>query len=100
MVGVSATTLSAFGAVSGQTAREMAEGALRFSQAQISAAITGIAGPTGGTADKPVGTVYFAWAGVNLKTTVQKIILTGNRIEIREKSIATALAGLLKILSG
>jgi nicotinamide-nucleotide amidase len=99
MVGVREITLDTFGAVSAETATEMAEGGLRFSQAQISVAITGIAGPSGGTPDKPVGTVHFAWAGINFETILKKALLTGNRTEIREKSIAIALDGLLRILS-
>lgn len=99
MVGVSLATLNSFGAVSAETAREMAEGALRFSQAQISVAITGIAGPTGGTPDKPIGTVHFAWAGINFETIVKKVLLTGTRTDIREKSIEIALEGLLQILT-
>lgn len=99
MLGVRNATIDAFGAVSEQTAIEMAEGALRHSQAQVSVAITGIAGPTGGTPYKPVGTVCFAWAGLNLKTKSILTVLNGDRADIREKSIIVALTELLKILA-
>src|SRR5262245_11705546 len=84
MLDVSSATLNTYGAVSEQTVREMAEGALRHSQAQISIAITGIAGPTGGTREKPVGTVWFGWTGVNIATQAKMMILTGTRTQVRE----------------
>jgi nicotinamide-nucleotide amidase len=64
MLGVKQSTLESFGAVSEQVVRAMAEGALSHSQAQVSIAITGIAGPEGGSKEKPVGSVWFGWAGV------------------------------------
>src|SRR3989344_8581933 len=63
-LGLNSQTINHFGAVSEQTVRDMAEGALRFSKAEISAAITGIAGPDGGTQDKPVGTVWMACSSI------------------------------------
>jgi nicotinamide-nucleotide amidase len=99
MLGVSTTTLKQFGAVSQETAHAMAEGALKHSPAQISVSITGIAGPTGGTTEKPVGTVWFGWAGIDFETTTKLEKLTGNREEIREKAIQIALEGLLRQLS-
>jgi nicotinamide-nucleotide amidase len=98
MLGVKITTLQQFGAVSESTAREMAEGALVHSHAQISVAITGIAGPAGGTPEKPVGTVWFGWAGINFETITKLEKLNGNRVEIREKAIQIALEGLLQQL--
>src|SRR6266481_3513672 len=62
MLGVSPEILKQHGAVSEPTARAMAEGALRHSHAQVALAVTGVAGPTGGSANKPIGTVWFAWA--------------------------------------
>ncbi len=98
LLGVSTTVLNTFGAVSAQTAREMAEGALRHSQAQVSIAITGIAGPDGGTADKPVGTVWFGYAGLHETQTFLKIF-SGSREEIRQQSIFFALEKLLMDLT-
>ncbi|OGT47839.1 MAG: damage-inducible protein CinA [Gammaproteobacteria bacterium RIFCSPHIGHO2_12_FULL_41_20] len=80
-----------YGAISAETAREMAEGALTHSHAQLSCAITGIAGPDGGTAQKPVGTVWFAWAGTSLPTQTCLKVFTGDRTAIRHQAIAFAL---------
>ncbi len=98
MLGVRAETLEKFGAVSEETAREMAEGALTHSQAQISIAITGIAGPDGGTKEKPVGTIWFAWSNSDITRTKKKTF-TGNRHEIRLQAVITALNGLLEMSS-
>lgn len=98
MLNVSEQTLCQFGSVSEQTACEMAEGALYNSEANVSIAITGIAGPGGGTADKPVGTVWIAYAGKNLKTKAFVKIFPGNRQEVREQTIITALQELLAYL--
>jgi nicotinamide-nucleotide amidase len=97
-VGVRHSTLLNYGAVSPEVAREMAEGTLGFSQAQISVAITGIAGPNGGSAEKPVGMVCFAWAGINVETMVKTEFLKGDRKAIRDQSIAIALKELLRIV--
>jgi nicotinamide-nucleotide amidase len=98
MLGVRLLTLSTFGAVSEETAAEMSEGARHFSDAQISVAITGIAGPGGGTKDKPVGTVCFGWAGLDFETILTTKHLKGNRTRIREQSVKIALEGLYKLL--
>ena len=98
MLGVKTTTLSRFGAVSEQTAREMADGAIAHSHAQAALAITGIAGPGGGTPEKPVGTVCFAWAGKKRATKSVKHHFTGDREAVRRQSIAVALQGLLEFL--
>lgn len=100
MLGVQSMTLDVFGAVSEQTAREMSEGALKNSQAQMSIAITGIAGPDGGTPDKPVGTVWFAWSRSDTKTKTAVDILNGTRQEIRKQSITFALEKLIEDLRG
>jgi nicotinamide-nucleotide amidase len=94
MLGVKPETLDAFGAVSAQTATEMANGALQNSDADCAIAVTGIAGPTGGTIKKPVGTVFIAWAYKNQETKVIKKELTGNRFEIRQQSVKLALKGI------
>ena len=98
MLDVSAETLNRFGAVSEQTALEMAQGALAHSLAQITCSITGIAGPDGGTAEKPVGTVCFAWAGTKMTPSTKTCHFNGNRQEIRIQSAAMALSGLINIL--
>ncbi len=95
VLGVSATTLDQYGAVSEETAREMALGALKHSRAQIAVSITGIAGPGGGSADKPVGTVCFAWANDDIALHSERLLLTGDRAEIRRQSVVIALRGIL-----
>jgi nicotinamide-nucleotide amidase len=97
MLGVSAETIVHYGAVSEQTALEMALGALAHSQADVAAAITGIAGPDGGSVDKPVGTVSFAWArndGIQQTVTYQ---FNGNREMVRKESVKTVFEGLLSL---
>ena len=94
MLGVSAQTLETFGAVSEQIAVEMAFGALKHSQSQIAGSITGVAGPDGGTADKAVGTVCFAWAEINQPTATMTKNFDGNRRKIRQQA-TTFLIGQL-----
>lgn len=94
MLGVQADTLQNWGAVSKQTVQEMAQGALQYSTAQISVAISGIAGPGGALPDKPVGLVWFAWASPN-GGDVEKRIFAGDRRAIRAQAILTALEGLI-----
>jgi nicotinamide-nucleotide amidase len=96
MLDVSMQTLNDFGAVSEETARTMAEGALRHSAADLSIAITGIAGPDGGSIEKPVGTVWIAWAGKNFNTIAQLYVFTGDRQAIRIAAMVQALEGLFK----
>lgn len=92
MLGVRSETLDTHGAVSAETAREMAEGALSRSKAQIALAVTGIAGPDGGTAEKPVGTVWFAIASTGQPTRVEKREFEDNgRDHIRNETVRTAL---------
>ena len=95
MLGVDPQTLRLHGAVSEATVREMAEGALLHSHADIALAVSGIAGPGGGTAAKPVGTVWFAWARRGGGTDARKYLLGGGRAEVREQSVRIALQGLL-----
>ncbi len=91
-------TLEAYGAVSEQTAQAMATGALKNSDAHVAVSITGIAGPTGGSAEKPVGMVCFAWAAQNaLQSSTQ--YFKGNREQIREQAAHYALTGLLALLN-
>jgi nicotinamide-nucleotide amidase len=91
-------SIERFGAVSEEVARAMAEGALRASHAQWAIAVTGIAGPTGGTAEKPVGTVCFAWAGPAGATSEGRL-LPGDRAAIRRDSVVIALRGLIDRLA-
>jgi nicotinamide-nucleotide amidase len=98
MLGVPPETIERFGAVSVETAGEMAVGALQASRAQWAVAVTGVAGPSGGSAEKPVGTVCFAWAGPTGVTTERKL-LAGGRDEIRLESTKVALQGLIDRLS-
>jgi nicotinamide-nucleotide amidase len=83
--------------VSEQTAREMAAGALARSHGQVALAITGVAGPTGGSADKPVGTVCFAWAdGSKILSETRRF--DGDRESVRRQSVVRALQGVLESL--
>ena len=94
LVGVKAETLEAYGAVSEQTAREMAEGGAKAANADAALAVTGIAGPDGGTAEKPVGLVYIG-CHVNGNTVIERNVFSGTRREVRDQSVGAALA-LLK----
>jgi nicotinamide-nucleotide amidase len=98
MLGVRGETLERFGAVSEETAREMASGALAHSRAGVALSITGIAGPTGGTPEKPVGMVCFAWARQGSATQSKTLYLAGDRQQVRRQAVAVALEGILKIV--
>lgn len=95
MLGVAARTLLAHGAVSRETVMEMARGALQFSKADLSVAVSGIAGPGGGSADKPVGTVWLAWAGPGFIEALGEHF-DGDRAAVRSAAVDAALAGLLR----
>jgi nicotinamide-nucleotide amidase len=95
LLGVPAEILAQFGAVSPETAAKMAEGALKNSKALISLAITGIAGPTGGSPGKPVGTVCFAWCRVGQIADTETRVFAGNREAVRRQAVIHALQGLL-----
>ncbi|MEX3954473.1 CinA family protein [Trinickia sp. EG282A] len=97
MIGVPAELIDKHGAVSEPVAHAMAEGALRNSRAQVSLAITGVAGPGGGTETKPVGMVSFAWSN-RLHTSVETLVFKGDRKQIRTQAAAHALRGLLSFL--
>jgi len=100
LLGVSAAAIADHGAVSEEVAREMAQGALKYSRAGVAVAITGIAGPAGGSEDKPVGTVCFAWVLENRVPLSQRVQLAGNREEVRHQSVRLALEHLLELLVG
>ena len=93
MLGVSATTLEIHGAVSEATVLEMAQGALKYSHAQVSLAISGIAGPSGGSVEKPVGTVWIGWAFPE-KIFAMQFLFTGDRTAIRQQAVHAALSQL------
>ena len=95
LLGVRAATLADHGAVSQQVAQEMANGARRVSGADLAVAISGIAGPGGGTADKPVGTVWLAWAGPDGLQGAELREFSGDRAAVRSQAVAAALDGTL-----
>lgn len=95
MLGVGAATLDRFGAVSRETVLEMARGALAHSRAQLSVAVSGIAGPGGGTPDKPVGTVWLAWATPDA-VSARCEHFAGDRAQVRAATVDAALRGLLE----
>lgn len=98
MLSVSAATLLQYGAVSEATVCEMVEGVLNHSRAQVALAITGIAGPGGGSEDKPVGTVWIAWQ-VRGKAPVARVHrFPGDRAAVRSQSVDQALLGLLDVI--
>lgn len=101
MLGVQPTTLEAFGAVSSETALEMAAGALSRSRAGITLAVTGIAGPDGGSAEKPVGLVWFGLAAKGQPTVSEyRIFDNRGRDFIRRETVRHALEMGLKALAG
>lgn len=96
-LGVAEATLRRHGAVSEQTAREMAAGALKRAGVQVALAVTGVAGPTGGTAEKPVGLVCFAWAhGSKMVSETRRF--DGDRESVRRQSVVRVLQGVLESL--
>jgi nicotinamide-nucleotide amidase len=98
LLGVPAGMLQAEGAVSEAVARAMAEGALAASLAKAVVAITGIAGPGGGTPSKPVGTVWFAWAARGEPAQCRRLTFDGGREAVRRQSVEVALQGLVDLL--
>src|SRR5210317_2063279 len=99
ILGVANATLETHGAVSREVVKEMAEGALRLSGADIAVAVSGISGPDGGSDDKPVGTVWFAWAvrdGSKPLTETSCEQFSGDRELVRELTVAHALQGILE----
>jgi len=98
MLGVSADTLAQHGAVSEATVREMVHGSLAKSHAQIGVAVSGTAGPSGGTPDKPVGTVCFAWAMKSGECRAETRRFSGDREAVRRLSVEHALLGVLRLL--
>jgi nicotinamide-nucleotide amidase len=99
MLGVRESTLKQHGAVSEMTVREMVAGALQHSAAQVAVSVSGIAGPDGGTAEKPVGTVWFAWGIRNGEAVAKRYQLSGNRAEVRAQAVHVALQGVINLLN-
>jgi len=91
LVGVTSASLESFGAVSEQVVKEMATGALKQARAQYAVAVSGIAGPDGGTAEKPVGTVWFGFAADGANPLAQRKIFSGDREAVRRQATAYAL---------
>ena len=98
MLGVSAETLASHGAVSEATVSEMVSGALAHSRAQVAVAVSGIAGPGGGTSDKPVGTVCLAWRMTGAEPVVRTEHFSGDRAAVRAQTVECALRGVLDVL--
>ncbi len=99
MLGVRDTTLERHGAVSEEVVLEMVQGALVHSHAQIAVAVSGVAGPGGGTPDKPVGTVCLAWAASGAAPRAETRLFPGDREAVRRLSVERALKGVLALLS-
>ena len=99
MLGVKARSLARHGAVSEQVVREMVLGALNNSHAQAAVSVSGVAGPSGGSPDKPVGTVCFAWARKGRATVVETRRFRGDRDQVRRRAVIHALRGVLKIVA-
>ena len=98
LLGVPGDVLAAHGAVSEETVRAMAEGARSRFAADLAVAVSGVAGPDGGSADKPVGTVHFAWAAPGGVTAARRIF-AGDRETVRRLSVALALERLVELAS-
>ncbi|WP_372739210.1 CinA family protein [Neptunomonas sp.] len=98
MLGVEAAVIETYGAVSEQVVIQMAEGALQKSGADIAVAVSGVAGPGGGSAAKPVGTVWLAWAMQGKPTVTLVNKFDGNRESVRQQSVQKALEGVLDCL--
>lgn len=99
LLGVRQETIGSHGAVSEAVAREMAIGALHQSDAGLAVAVTGVAGPGGGTATKPVGLVWFAWASLDGEVRARFEVFGGDRAAIREQAVREALRGLVELVA-
>ena len=97
LLNVRESTLAQFGAVSAETVAEMASGALHNSHARLAVAVSGVAGPGGGSPAKPVGTVYLAWA-LDDNVVTRRTVFSGDRNSIRQQAVNAALQGVLEAL--
>lgn len=98
MLGVTIETLDQYGAVSEETTREMADGALKNSRADISVSISGVAGPGGGTKEKPVGMVSFGWGKLGSTTKTDTVIFEGDRDSVRKQAVDYAFNGIIDLI--
>lgn len=98
LLGVSGITLEQFGAVSRETVVEMLNGALKGQTNVVAVAVSGVAGPSGGTPGKPVGTVYIGWQQSNRPSQVSRFQFNGDREAVRSQTVLHALQGLLERL--
>ena len=98
LVGVPEAMISRHGAVSAEVAEAMVSGALEYTGASDAVSVTGIAGPGGGSDEKPVGTVYLAWQFPGIETVSERFHFHGNRDEVRRQSVATALSELARLI--
>ncbi len=98
LLGVRPETIETYGAVSAETVTEMAKGALDLSGANIAVAISGVAGPSGGTLEKPLGTVWFAWARTGQGVEARLQIFKGDRQAVQQQAVKAALKGLIEFL--
>ena len=95
MLGVKVETLNKHGAVSAEVVREMAQGALEHSSAQVSVAISGVAGPKGGTPNRPIGTVWLAWVMRGQEPRCRSTHFAGDRDMVRQQAVMAALQGII-----
>ncbi|MGE0357518.1 MAG: nicotinamide-nucleotide amidohydrolase family protein [Burkholderiales bacterium] len=99
LLGVKQETLGTHGAVSEAVVREMAVGALHQSDAGFAVAVTGVAGPGGGSPSKPVGLVWFAWASLDGEVRTKFEVFGGDRAAVRSQAVLEALRGLVALVS-
>jgi len=99
MLGVDGATLERYGAVSEEVVRQMVSGALERSHAQVAIGVSGVAGPGGGTPDKPVGTVCFGWGSKGGACRTETVRFLGDRDAVRRQAVERALRGVLELLA-
>ena len=99
MLGVDGATLERYGAVSDEVVRQMVSGALERSHAQVAIGVSGVAGPGGGTPDKPVGTVCFGWGSKGGACRTETVRFLGDRDAVRRQAVERALRGVLELLA-
>ncbi len=98
MLGVCPETLRAHGAVSEEVVREMVAGALENSRAEIAVAVSGVAGPGGGSEEKPLGTVWLAWQLDGGSVLTKRMLFSGDRTQVREQTVLLALQGAIELV--